>query len=178
MLRGLIPGSSLSMIRVGFLGCAALVLACHAATQPAALTDPDPDALIGRWHLELRQGSLLPFSGVPALGAPAPWLLGELHLEPFTDSVGLKTERIDAVGGTFIGLLPRRNADADTIRIGAIARIQPGNNVALTLTLPGPCPCQTLELSGVLFDGEIEGHYTQNTGGMQVGGRFRLRRPD
>ena len=152
------------MNRLRLIGCSVVFLsACRGSVQPTHTPDVDPARLAGAWHLELRNGSLLPFDRIPVVGAEAPFLSGELHLVSIDSLTTMDAPRTAVFRGKLVATLLHAE-NAPRVEFGADALLEGTGKTTVTLTFPGPCPCVTLAMVGVLSDRGVRGHFAQTQG--------------
>ncbi len=155
----------------------ALLAACHAAARPReeAAAIPDPRVLSGRWSVELSDRHLFSF-GPAMLGGPKdPYMLGELQLDSMAVPIGRDSASVRGVRGQLVRLV-LYGEEPPRVAFPAVATFRPDGQAAVTVTFPGPCPCMSIELVGVLGDGEIRGRSSTFSRDFTSHGRFVLLR--
>jgi hypothetical protein len=161
--RSIIPGACRLLV------CGLFIGGCHASTVRQPTDSPDASVLVGVWDLELRSSSLLPFDGIPLVGARPPFFVGELDIAP----VG---SRSASFSGALVATFPHNRTEAPALELRAAGSMAADGRVAMTLTFAPPFSGLPFELVGKLANGAVHGEYTQMNDGHRWGGKFTLRR--
>ena len=163
-------------MRVMALVCTFLVLGCGPALQGSPPAIPDSQLLLGTWELELRGRSLLTHQRIPIVGAPAPFLIGQLRLRLAGNATRDSTPGRPSFTGMFVGTLPR-SEEPPRLEMLASGSVRADGKVVVNLTFAAPFSGLPIDLVGTLANGAVAGTFTMSTGDNVVRGDFTLRRP-
>jgi hypothetical protein len=112
---------------------------------------------------------------LPIVGEADPWLVAELDLEPAADTVNGVISRRDSLVGTMTRT-EMHMGDTISVVLKASGRIGSDGRVVITVSYPEPCPCATYTLTGLIADGEVNGHSVFRRAELVGSSRFRMRR--